>query len=95
MIIKPSIEELTKDGVNRYQLVIATAKCAHKVTEEYIRQREAADKKITNKETDKPLASMIDPALRDDKAVKSAIRLIHEGKYRIVSAPEQESEQNG
>lgn len=90
MIVKPSIEELTANGTNRYQLVIATAKCAHKVTDEYIRQREAAEKKITNKETDKPLASMISPALRDDKAVKCAVKLIHDGKYRIADGKGEE-----
>ena len=36
-MIYPSIGELTKDGkINRYELVIATAKCARKITDEYV-----------------------------------------------------------
>ena len=84
-MIKPSIEELTKDNkYNRYELVIATAKCAHMVTDEYVRQREEAERKITAKETDKPLASMITPELRDEKAVRNAIRMLCDGEYVIV-----------
>ena len=40
MMIKPSIEQLTKGEINRYALVIATAKCARIVTDEYVEQRE-------------------------------------------------------
>ena len=84
-MIKPSIEELTKNNkYNRYELVIATSKCAHIVTDEYVRQREEAERKITEKETDKPLASMIDPDLRDEKAVKNAIKMLYDGEYGIV-----------
>ena len=84
-MIKPSIEELTKNNTcNRYELVIATAKCAHIVTDEYVEEREEAEKKITNKETDKPLASMIRQELRDEKAVKNAIKMLYDGEYRIV-----------
>ncbi len=84
-MIKPSIEELTKDNkYNRYELVIATSKCAHIVTDEYVAQREEAERKITAKETDKPLASMISPELRDEKAVRNAIEMLYDGEYEIV-----------
>ena len=84
-MIKPSIEELTKDNkYNRSELVIATSKCAHIVTDEYVKQREEAERKITAKETDKPLASMIDADLRDEKAVKNAIKMLYDGEYGIV-----------
>ena len=84
-MIKPSIEELTKDNkYNRYELVIATSKCAHIATDEYVEQREEAERKITAKETDKPLASMIDADLRDEKAVKNAIKMLYDGEYGIV-----------
>ena len=84
-MIKPSIEELTKNNkYNRYELVIATSKCAHIVTDEYVRQREEAVRKITANETDKPLDSMIDPDLRDEKAVKNAIKMLYDREYGIV-----------
>ncbi len=83
-MISPSIEELTQGKYNRYTLVIATAKCARAVTDEYVHQRENAEKLLANKETDKSLASMIKREYRDDKAVKTAIKLLHDGYYRIV-----------
>ena len=86
-MIKPSIQELTKNEFNRYELVIATAKCAKIVTDEYVAQREQAEKMIANRETDKPLASLISKEYRDEKAVKIAIRRIHEGQF-VMSRPE-------
>ena len=88
-MIYPTFSELTKDQFNRYQLAIATAKCARIVTDEYVKQREDAEKSNTgNKETDKPINAMIDKELRDEKAVKTAIRRIHDGEYEIVRRPE-------
>ena len=57
------------------------AKCARIVTDEYVEQRTAAEKLIANRETDKPLASMISAEYRDQKAVKIAIARLHEGRY--------------
>ena len=65
MIMKPTVDELTKGEINRYTLVLATSKCAREVTDEYIAQRDNAEKLIANKETDKPLAQLIDKDLRD------------------------------
>ena len=60
-MLYPTIDELTKGKYNRYELALATAKCARLITEEYVRQHDAAEKSITgNKETDKPLNTMID-----------------------------------
>ncbi len=83
-MIYPSVEELSQDGkFNRYMLCIATAKCARLVTDEYVHQREQAEKLIANKETDKSLASMIKRDIRDEKAVKNALNRIRQGEYRI------------
>ena len=84
-MIYPTFSELTKDQFNRYQLAVATAKCARIITDEYVKQRENAEKSMTgNKETDKPLLTMIDKELKDEKAVKIAINRIHNGEYYIV-----------
>ncbi|MFA6947712.1 MAG: hypothetical protein WCQ72_01885 [Eubacteriales bacterium] len=83
-MIYPSIEELSQSGkYNRYTLVIATSKCARMVTDEYVAQREIAEKLLANKETDKTLASMIKREFRDEKAVKSAIKRLYQGEYKI------------
>ena len=39
-MLYPTIDELTKGKFNRYELAIATAKCARMITDEYVKQRE-------------------------------------------------------
>ncbi len=86
-MITPSIDELTKGKFNRYTLVVATAKGARIVTDEYVKQREIAEEMIARKDTDKTLISLIDQEYRNEKAVKIAIRRIHDGYYTISNAP--------
>ena len=84
-MIYPTFSELTKDQFNRYQLALATAKCARIVTDEYTKQRETAEKAVAGgKESDKAMLNMIDKELKDEKAVKIAINRIHKGEYKIV-----------
>lgn len=88
-MLYPTIGELTKGDFNRYELSLATARCARLVTDEYVKQREDAERAQTgNKETDKPINALINKELRDEKAVKTAIRRIHDGEYVIVRRPE-------
>lgn len=83
-MLHPTIEELTHGKFNRYELALATAKCARIVTDEYVRQHEIAEKSQTgNKETDKPLNTMIDKELRDEKAVHVAVNRLRDGVYVI------------
>ena len=83
-MLYPTIEELTKGKFNRYELALATAKCARLITNEYVRQHDAAEKAQTgNKETDRPINTMIDRELRDEKAVQVAINHIYAGQYEI------------
>jgi len=93
-MLYPTIDELTKGKFNRYELAIATAKCARMITDEYVKQRETAEKMMTgNKDNDKPLMAMIDKEYRDEKAVKNAITRINSGEYLIVEVePKEESE---
>ena len=88
MMIKPSIEQLTKGEINRYALVIATAKCARIVTDEYVEQREKADRLVANKQTDKPISALIDSDLRNNKAVENAVQRIYSGEYKIITPKE-------
>lgn len=82
-MIYPSIEELTQNKFDRYTLVLATAKCARQITDEYVRQREQAERLIANKDTDKSLLSMIKKEYRDDKAVRSAINRLYNRDFVI------------
>ena len=90
-MLYPTITELTKDEFNRYELALGTAKCARLITDEYVRQREAAEKSATgNKEADRNLMNMINKEYRDEKAVKNAITKIHGGEYVLVRKEETE-----
>ena len=83
-MLHPTIEELTKGEYNRYELALATAKCTRLITDEYVRQHDAAEKSITgNKETDRPINTMIDKELRDEKAVHVAVNRLFAGEYVI------------
>ena len=93
-MIYPSIAELTKDkDINRYTLVIAAAKSARVITDEYVKQREYAEKLALTKDADKgkTIASRIKKEYRDDKAVKLAVDGLYSGEFRIV--PEDEMEE--
>ncbi len=95
-MIYPTINDLTKGEYNRYEIALATAKCARMITNEYTRQRQEAERSMTgNRETDKPLNAMIDKEVRDEKAVKLAIGRIYKGDYAIVhkDPAEQEKEE--
>ena len=89
-MLYPSIQELltatSKDGqerLNKYSITMATAKCARVVTNEYLEQRYNAEKKISNKETDKDFLSLVNKSYRDEKSVKNAVKEIKEGKFEI------------
>lgn len=91
-MLYPTIQELTKDEFNRYELALATAKCARMITDEYVRQRENAEKAATgNKDADRNLINMINKEYRDEKAVKNAITRIHNGEYKMVHKEEIET----
>lgn len=87
-MIYPTAEQISKLTGDRYLITVATAKCARMVTDEYVEQRAAAERLIAKKEADKPLFSMIDPDIRDDKAVKTAIRRLMSGEYKILTPEE-------
>ena len=88
-MIYPTIKDLTKGKYNRYELSIATAKGARLITDEYVRQRAAAESAVGgNKENDKPVAAMIDKKLKDEKAVKLSIDRLDSGEFEIVEEEE-------
>lgn len=83
-MIFPSINDLAQNKYDKYTLVIATAKCAREITDEYVIQREYAERKIANKETDKSIAALIKKEYRDEKAVKNAVMGLYEGRFKII-----------
>ena len=91
MMLRPTIAELTKGEINRYELAIATAKCARAINNEYVKQREAVEKAALAGK-DAVTTVSIDPVLADTKAVRVAIDRIHEGRYNIVKLSDAEAE---
>lgn len=86
-MIKPTIEELTDHGkINRYTLVIATAKSARKITDNYIKERAQAEKLIAEKKTDKNLGELVSNELSEKNAVQLAIDRLHNKTYRIIES---------
>ncbi len=83
-MIYPTIDQLTKGNFNRYELVVGVAKGARIVTDRYVEMRAKAQKMIENHETDKPLASLIEPEYKDQKAVKLSIAKIASGDFKMV-----------
>ena len=83
-MIYPTIDKLTGGEFNRYELVIGVAKGARIVTDKYVEMRMKAQKMIENHETDKPLAALIDPEYKDQKAVKIAVGKLCDGRFRMV-----------
>ena len=78
-MLHPTIDELTKGKYNRYELALATAKCARIITEEYVQQHATAERPSANSRD----AGGIDRELRDEKAVKVAIGRLYNGVYEI------------
>ena len=76
-MLHPTIDELTRGQYNRYELALATAKCARLITDEYVRQREAVEKSGTKD------SNAVDKELRDEKAVHVAVNRIKDGAYEI------------
>ena len=78
-MLHPTIDELTKGKYNRYELALATAKCARIITDEYVEQRDNSERPSANGKE----AGGVDRELRDEKAVKVAIGRLYNGAYEI------------
>ena len=83
-MIYPTIEQLSGNKLNRYELVVGVAKCARIVTDEYVEMKNKAQKMIENHETEKSLSALIDPEYKDQKAVKIAIAKIERGEFKLA-----------
>lgn len=81
MMNEPSIEKLTDNGLNRYQVCIAAAKIAREIVDDY------------NKEASKAMANAenglnVKKPVHDDKPVKTAVEAMDKGFYKVVSGNE-------
>lgn len=85
MLLYPTIQELTKGGINRFQLVIAAAKGARKVTDEYLKQRSDVETAVDNGMVG---VKHITQYSSNEQALSVAIQKINSGEYKIVDHSE-------
>lgn len=81
-MLYPSIQQLTHGEVNRYCLVIATAKCARHVTDKMLEEREYAEKHRDLEFL--PRESFAEYEVR--KPVSIAVKKLASGEYSISAA---------
>lgn len=84
-MLHPTIKELTNEDFNRYEIALAAAKCARKITDEYVTQKEAAERAIgMSKDADRSVINKLNKEYREEKALKNALTMIKSGEYRLV-----------
>lgn len=92
-MLHPTIDELTNQEFNRYEIALATAKCARMFTDEYVRQKEAAERAMGNsKDADRSVINKLNKEYREEKAVKNALTMIKAGEYKLVRFDPEELE---
>lgn len=79
-MIYPSISELSDEGVNRYTLSIATAKCARKITDDQLEKSQANP----DLREDKFASFSSKKAQANEKPVKEAIQKLYTREYKII-----------
>ena len=88
-MIFPSIEQLTNNKYNRYELVIATAKAARIITDVMIERKEEMEKNAGAKESNpNEKVIQVQRDLKDipeEKPVKTAIQKIFNGEFVIIA----------
>ena len=94
-MLHPTIQELTTQDFNRYEIALAAAKCARKITDEYVTQKEAAEKAMGNsKDADRSVINRLNKEYREEKALKNALNMIKSGEYKLVRVePSEEVEE--
>ena len=94
-MLHPTIQELTTQDFNRYEIALAAAKCARKITDEYVTQKEAAEKAMGNsKDADRSVINKLNKEYREEKAIKNALNMIKSGEYKLVRVePSEEVEE--
>lgn len=82
-MLYPTVQDLTNDKVNRYKLVIATAKCARHIIDKANDAQAVEDaNRIENDRFSKENKN--DNILLSEKPVSIAVQKLYEGEYTIV-----------
>ena len=86
-MLYPTIQTLSErengEPLNRYELVMGVAKSARMVTDEFVEELSRAQQMVDNKETERPILSIIPDELREEKPVHIAIKRIENHEYTL------------
>ena len=83
MMLYPTVSDLTNDKINRYQLVIATAKCARHIIDKVNSEQEMAE--LNRSENDRfSKDNKVENPLLTEKPVSIAVKKLYDGDYTIV-----------
>ena len=86
MMLYPSVKDLTNDKVNRYKLVIATAKGARHIIDKANEEKEIMEKhRLENDRFGKEVYGENYELILKEKPVSIAVKRIHDGDYRIIT----------
>ncbi len=84
-MLHPTVQELTNEKFNRYEVALASAKCARMITDEYVTLKEAAEKAAgSSKDADRSVINRLNKEYREEKALKTALNMIKTGEYKLV-----------
>lgn len=84
MMLYPTVSQLTNEKVNRYKLVIATAKGARHIIDKANEEREREEKhRLEVDRYGKEPRNEDDPLL-NEKPVSIAVKKIYDGEYKIL-----------
>lgn len=85
MMLYPTVADLTNEKVNRYMLVIATAKCARHLIEKANDEHELEEsRKVEGERYGKDTVKSDYELLLTEKPVSVAVQKLYDGEYSIV-----------
>ncbi len=83
MMLYPTVQDLTNDKVNRYKLVIATAKCARHIIDKNNEEMAMEDQSRTENDRFSKNAKG-ENILLSEKPVSIAVQKLYDGEYKIL-----------
>ena len=84
MMLYPTVQDLTNDKVNRYKLVIATAKCARHLIDKANDEREIEEANKNEFDRFGKETKTNYELLLSEKPVSVAVQKLYDGEYNIV-----------
>ncbi len=85
MMLHPTVQDLTNDKVNRYSLVIATAKCARHIIDKANEAKALEEIQKTENDRFSKDSKTENDILLTEKPVSIAVQKLFEGEYSIIA----------